>query len=91
MEKAHGHATARQPHIEAALSHKKTMPIIEVNHLTKEYQLGHITSLKENVFNTFWFLSRKPMQQRERFKALDEVDFTIEQGEVVGIIGHNEK
>jgi len=65
------------------------MPIIEVNHLTKEYQLGHITSLKENVLNTFRRLGGKPTQQRENFKALDDVNFTIEQGEVVGIIGHN--
>jgi len=64
-------------------------PIIEVNHLTKEYQLGHITSLKENVFNTFSRLVRKPIQQRENFKALDDVNFSIEEGEVVGIIGHN--
>lgn len=64
-------------------------PIIEVNHLTKEYQLGHITSLKENVLNTFRLLGGKPSQQRENFKALDDVNFTIEQGEVVGIIGHN--
>jgi lipopolysaccharide transport system ATP-binding protein len=64
-------------------------PIIEVNHLTKEYQLGHITSLKENVFNTFRRLVRKPVQKRENFKALDDVNFTIEEGEVVGIIGHN--
>jgi lipopolysaccharide transport system ATP-binding protein len=64
-------------------------PIIEVNHLTKEYQLGHITSLKENVFNTFRRLVRKPVQKRENFKALDDVNFTIEKGEVVGIIGHN--
>ena len=64
-------------------------PIIEVNHVTKEYQLGHITSLKENVFNTFRRLTRKPIQQRKNFKALDDVSFTIEQGEVVGIIGHN--
>jgi ABC-type polysaccharide/polyol phosphate transport system ATPase subunit len=64
-------------------------PIIEVNHLTKEYQLGHITSLKENVFNTFRRLGGKPIQQRENFKALDDVSFTIEEGEVVGIIGHN--
>jgi len=64
-------------------------PIIEVNHLTKEYQLGHISSLKENVFNTFRRLSGNPIQQRENFKALDDINFTIEQGEVVGIIGHN--
>jgi len=65
------------------------MPIIEVNHLTKEYQLGHITSLKENVLNTFRRLGGKPVQKREDFKALDDVNFTIEEGEVVGIIGHN--
>jgi len=64
-------------------------PIIEVNHLTKEYQLGHITSLKENVLNTFRRLGGKSVQQRENFKALNDVNFTIEQGEVVGIIGHN--
>ncbi len=64
-------------------------PIIEVSHLTKEYQLGHITSIKENVLNTFRRLGRKPVQKRENFKALDDVNFTIEQGEVVGIIGHN--
>ena len=64
-------------------------PIIEVNHLTKEYQLGHITSLKENIFNAFRHLSGNPLQQRENFKALDDVNFTIDQGEVVGIIGHN--
>lgn len=64
-------------------------PIIEVNHLTKEYQLGHITSLKENVLNTFRRIGGKPVQQRENFKALSDVNFHIEQGEVVGIIGHN--
>ncbi len=65
------------------------MPIIEVNHVTKEYQLGHITSLKENVVNSFRRLTGKPIYKREDFKALDDVSFSIEQGEVVGIIGHN--
>ncbi len=65
------------------------MPIIEVNHVTKEYQLGHITSLKENVTNTYRRLTGKPIHKRENFKALDDVSFSIEQGEVVGIIGHN--
>ncbi len=65
------------------------MPIIEVKHLTKEYQLGHISSLKETAINAARRLSGKPTQQREGFKALDDVNFTIEAGEVVGIIGHN--
>ncbi len=65
------------------------MPIIEVNHVTKEYQLGHITSLKENVANSYRRLLGKPIHKREDFKALDDVSFSIEQGEVVGIIGHN--
>lgn len=65
------------------------MPIIEVNHLTKEYQLGHLTSLKETALNTLKRLTFRSAQERERFKALDDVSFQIEEGEVVGIIGHN--
>jgi len=65
------------------------MPIIEVDHLTKEYQLGHLTSLKETALNAMRRLTFQTVQQRERFKALDDVSFSIEEGEVVGIIGHN--
>jgi lipopolysaccharide transport system ATP-binding protein len=34
-------------------------------------------------------LARKPIQKRENFKALDDINFTVEEGEIVGIIGHN--
>ncbi len=65
------------------------MPIIEVNHVTKEYQLGQIESLKTAVLNQWRRLTSLPVEERAPFKALDDVNFSIEAGEVVGIIGHN--
>ena len=65
------------------------MSIIEVKHLTKEYDLGTITSIKDTLRHMLAKIQGKDTWQRERFKALDDVSFTIEEGEVVGIIGHN--
>jgi len=65
------------------------MSIIEVNHVTKEYQLGQLQSLKTTVLNQWRRLTGQPVEERAPFKALDDVNFSIEAGEVVGIIGHN--
>ena len=51
------------------------MPIIEVNHVTKEYRLGHMKSLKQSVLNAFDRLRGKPAPKQEPFKALDEIDY----------------
>ncbi|CAH1202364.1 Teichoic acid export ATP-binding protein TagH [Candidatus Nitrotoga sp. BS] len=65
------------------------MPIIEVNHVIKEYQLGTMQSLKSHALNQWRRLTGQPSEERAPFKALDDVHFSIEPGEVVGIIGHN--
>ncbi|MDP1679456.1 MAG: ATP-binding cassette domain-containing protein [Candidatus Nitrotoga sp.] len=64
------------------------MPIIEVNHVTKEYQLGQIQSLKITALNQWRRLTGQPIEERAPFKALDDINFSIEPSEV-GIIGHN--
>jgi len=58
--------------------------IIKVQHLTKTYKLyaQHIDRLKETLHP--W-----KKKYHKKFNALKDVDFSIEKGEVVGIIGRN--
>lgn len=65
------------------------MTAIEVISLTKEYRLGAMRGLKQTLLNTSARLMGRKIPERPLFKALDDINFSIEQGEVVGIIGHN--
>lgn len=65
------------------------MAIIEVNHVSKEFRLGQLHGIKDTLHAIATRLAGKPTEKRPAFKALDEVDFKVEQGEVLGIIGHN--
>lgn len=66
-------------------------PVIEVKNLTKEYRLGALASIKDTLRHGLAKVTGKKdlAWERQRFKALDDVSFSIEEGEVVGIIGHN--
>ncbi|MEN9727259.1 MAG: hypothetical protein RL434_1625 [Pseudomonadota bacterium] len=65
------------------------MSMIEVSHLPKEFHLGALTSLRRSLANAARRLSGKTVEERPAFKALDDVSFSVERGEVIGIIGHN--
>ena len=65
------------------------MAIIEAEHLTKEYRLGQLESLKTTFLNQVRRITGQPLEQRALFKALDDLSFSVEEGEVLGIIGHN--
>ncbi len=65
------------------------MPIIEVEHVTKEFRLGTTRSLRQSLLNGLKRLKGEAIEHRAPFKALDDVHFSIEKGEVLGIIGHN--
>ena len=65
------------------------MAIIEVNHVTKEYRLGQMNSLKQTVLRTIGRLRGRLAPKQDPFKALDDINFKVEEGEVLGIIGTN--
>lgn len=65
------------------------MPIIELSHVTKEFRLGQVQSLKESIWNAAARLRGESIKRRPPFRALDDINLTLEEGEVLGIIGHN--
>jgi ABC-type polysaccharide/polyol phosphate transport system ATPase subunit len=68
------------------------MAVIEFEHVSKVYRLGATqTSLREVVTHaTRKLFGRNGAQpDNQLFWALDDVNFKVEQGEVLGIIGHN--
>lgn len=71
------------------------LPIIEVQELSKRYQLGAIgaTTLRESLSSAMHRLIRPAStcqpEKPNTFWALQEISFSVHQGEVLGIIGRN--
>jgi lipopolysaccharide transport system ATP-binding protein len=67
-------------------------PIIEVEHLSKKYRLGVVgaTTLREDLARmTSRLRGQEPAAEKGEFWALRDVSFSVQPGEVVGIIGRN--
>lgn len=65
------------------------MSIIELNHVTKEFRLGQLHGLKHSLLDTLARLRGHHVAERAPFKALDDIDFKVDESEVLGIIGQN--
>lgn len=70
---------------------------IKVENLSKQYEIGGRGSYGDSFREAFAELIRKPMQiarrngqsSRKTFWALQDVSFSVEPGEVLGIVGRN--
>ena len=64
-------------------------PILEVQHLTKEFKIGakqeRYLSLRDALAKPF----RKKDKEASTFLALDDINFNVNAGESIGIIGRN--
>lgn len=79
------------------MASRKDKPIIEVKHLSKEYQIG-IDRTYKTLSESLTTGIRHPVQAlrnigtmgpKESFWALKDINFEVQPGEVIGIIGRN--
>ncbi len=65
------------------------MSLIEVDHVSKDYRLGQTHNLLHGVKRALTIVGLGNEPPRPRFKALEDVHFKVEAGEVLGVIGTN--
>src|SRR5579862_554936 len=65
------------------------MAAITVENVTKEFQLGQSTNIRQALGRSLSRIRGRTPSTRPPFKALDNVNFQVREGEVLGIIGSN--
>jgi ABC-type polysaccharide/polyol phosphate transport system ATPase subunit len=65
------------------------MGIVDVNYVTKEFRLGAVRCLSDTIRDFASRVTGRIVHDRATLKALDGVTFSVESGEVLGIVGHN--
>jgi ABC-type polysaccharide/polyol phosphate transport system ATPase subunit len=66
--------------------------VIDLNGVAKRYRLRrgwHVTSLRDEVVRLGSRLLGRPVEPREEFWALRDVTFSLERGEILGLVGMN--
>jgi lipopolysaccharide transport system ATP-binding protein len=64
-------------------------PIIEVTHLGKKYTIRHQEGSYVTLRDTLSTVFRKSKNKKESFWALRDISFSVEKGEIIGIVGKN--
>ncbi len=65
------------------------MNIIEAQHISKKYKIGnreHYLSLRDSIIH---FGQNLIKGNKKEFWALDDISFSVSEGECLGVIGHN--
>jgi ABC-type polysaccharide/polyol phosphate transport system ATPase subunit len=66
--------------------------VIDLNGVAKRYRLRrgwHVTSLRDEVVRLGCRVLGRPVEPREEFWALRDVTFSLERGEILGLVGMN--
>jgi ABC-type polysaccharide/polyol phosphate transport system ATPase subunit len=66
--------------------------VIDLNGVAKRYRLRrgwHVTSLRDEVVRLGCRVLGRPVEAREEFWALRDVTFSLERGEILGLVGMN--
>jgi lipopolysaccharide transport system ATP-binding protein len=63
--------------------------IVEVNHVSKEFRLGQLHTIKLGLQRLIARMNGHALPEQQNFRALDDVHFDVQEGEVLGIIGSN--